>query len=184
MMTGSIHGRFQPFHNGHLGYLRAALERTESVYIGMTRVLTEPGIGGDVAPHRLKSESNPFTYFERCQIIEAVLDREDIDPRRIRIGPFPIEEPERLAEFWPLAAPCFTTLVDDWNVRKVEVLKTLGYNVEIVEVPTSAAIRSGTLIRAAMRERDLSWRDWVPKGALHLLDDFSDRIRENEAFMG
>ena len=175
MMTGSIHGRFQPFHNGHLGYLKAALEHTENVYIGLTRVLTEPGIGGDVAPHRLCSESNPFTYFERCQIIEAVIAHENIDPGRIRIGPFPIEDPERLVEFWPLTAPCFTTLVDGWNVRKVEVLETLGYKVEVVDVPKSELVRSGTSIRAAMRQDDPIWRSWVPEGALSLLDEFIDR---------
>ncbi len=33
---GMIHGRFQPFHNGHLEYLLAALERCETLIIGIT----------------------------------------------------------------------------------------------------------------------------------------------------
>lgn len=81
-----------------------------------------------------------------------MLDHEGIDPKRIRIGPFPIEEPERLAEFWPMSSPCFTTFVD-WNVRKVEVLKTLGYKVEIVDVPPSDAIRSGRQFGRDARKR-------------------------------
>jgi nicotinamide-nucleotide adenylyltransferase len=31
-----IHGRFQPFHNGHLEYLRGAAERSDEVWIGIT----------------------------------------------------------------------------------------------------------------------------------------------------
>ena len=30
-----IHGRFQPFHNGHLEYLAGAAERSDEVFIGI-----------------------------------------------------------------------------------------------------------------------------------------------------
>src|SRR5450432_2818278 len=105
MRRASINGRFQPFHNGHLAYLRAALDRAEHVYVGLTRVLTEPGIGGEVAPHRLQSDANPFSYFERCELIRAALDAAGVDRSRWSIGPFPIEVPERLPEFWPTNHP-------------------------------------------------------------------------------
>ena len=31
-----IHGRFQPFHNGHLEYLAGAAERSDEVFVGIT----------------------------------------------------------------------------------------------------------------------------------------------------
>ena len=31
-----IHGRFQPFHNGHLEYLRGAAARSDEVFVGIT----------------------------------------------------------------------------------------------------------------------------------------------------
>ena len=31
-----IHGRFQPFHNGHLDYLRGALARCDELFVGIT----------------------------------------------------------------------------------------------------------------------------------------------------
>jgi nicotinamide-nucleotide adenylyltransferase len=168
----SIHGRFQPFHNGHLAYLRAALLRADHVYIGLTRVLTEEGIGGDVAPHRLQVESNPFTYFQRRGLIRAALDEADIDPARWTIGPFPIEAPGRLHEFWPLDLPCFTTHKDPWNAKKIEILEELGYPVAVLTVAPSPSIRSGTDIRAAIRAGDPAWRDWVPKGSLSLIEQW------------
>ena len=44
---GMIHGRFQPFHLGHLAYLRAAAKRAERLLVGITnpdraRTLAEP----------------------------------------------------------------------------------------------------------------------------------------------
>ena len=42
-----IHGRFQPFHNGHLEYLRGAAECCDELFVGITnpdpaRVKPEP----------------------------------------------------------------------------------------------------------------------------------------------
>ena len=170
----SIHGRFQPFHNGHLAYLRAALAEAEQIYIGLTRVLTEPGIGGDVAPHRMQKNSNPLTYFQRCTLISAALTATEIDPMRWRVGPFPIESPERLPEFWPQELPCFTTIKDEWNVRKIQELEVLGYTAPVLTVDPSPSIRSGTEIRAAIRAGNPAWPDWVPHGSVPLLQRWSN----------
>lgn len=35
---GMIHGRFQPFHNGHWQYARAALARCDVLIIGITLI--------------------------------------------------------------------------------------------------------------------------------------------------
>ena len=36
MTRGMIHGRFQPFHLGHLEYLKGAAERSDEVFVGIT----------------------------------------------------------------------------------------------------------------------------------------------------
>ena len=172
----SIHGRFQPFHNGHLAYLLAALKKADQVYIGLTRVLTEPGIGEDVAPHRLQRDSNPLTYFQRYTLISAALHDTDIDPGRWRVGPFPIETPERLPEFWPLDLPCLTTIKDPWNARKIQELEALGYAAPVLTVDPLPTIRSGTEIRAAIRAGDPAWKDWVPHGAVALLEQWATTL--------
>jgi len=41
-----IHGRFQPFHNGHLEYMRGAADRSDELWIGILRV---GGPGHDAA---------------------------------------------------------------------------------------------------------------------------------------
>ena len=56
---GMVHGRFQPFHNGHLEYLNGAAVRCEEIFVGITnpdpaRVLPE-----ESDPLRHLPESNP-----------------------------------------------------------------------------------------------------------------------------
>lgn len=171
----SIHGRFQPFHNAHLAYALAALGRSKRIYVGLTRVLTEGGIGGEVAPHRLESGSNPFSYFERAAMVRAALNGAGIADERFDIGPFPIENPERLGEFWPVNLPCLTTIVDQWNEQKVRVLRAAGYSVEIVHQGAwrGEKYASGTTIRQMIRDGDGSWCNYVPTGSVDLVRRFS-----------
>ena len=77
-----IHGRFQPFHNGHLEYLRGAAARSDEVFVGITnpdpaRVLPEPS-----DPARHLPESNPWSYVERMLMVKAAaldLAQDDVD---------------------------------------------------------------------------------------------------------
>lgn len=169
---GSIHGRFQPFHNGHLAYALEALERCDRLYVGLTKVLTEQGIGGEVSAHRLEEKSNPLNYFQRSEVIMAALEGAGVARARIIVGPFPIEVPERLEEFWPACLPCFTTIKDEWNVRKIQELKGLGYAVEVLTLPRGISYESGSAIREKMRIGDTSWKNSVPEAAWALLDGY------------
>jgi cytidyltransferase-like protein len=64
-----IHGRFQPFHNGHFEYLQGAAAQSDEVWVGITnpdptRVKPEPS-----DPVRHLPESNPYTYAERLLMV-------------------------------------------------------------------------------------------------------------------
>ena len=66
-----IHGRFQPFHLGHLEYLRGAAERSDEVLVGITnpdpaRIKPEAS-----DPLRHLPESNPYSYVERLLMVKA-----------------------------------------------------------------------------------------------------------------
>ena len=86
---GMIHGRFQPFHLGHLTYLRAALERCETLIIPATiREEAE-------ASHRHRQEANPYSFFQRQMMIRETLLDEGVDLQQVVFVPFPINFPER-----------------------------------------------------------------------------------------
>lgn len=177
-LNGSIHGRFQPFHNGHLAYALAALKAVDTLYVGLTRVLTEPGIGGEIAPHRLQKESNPLNYFERSRVIRAALISAGVSESRFQIGPFPMEEPGRIPEFWPLSYPCYTTIVDDWNWRKIEELERLGYQVIVLQdvVTENLKVTSGTEIRRLIRSNNSSWTNFVPEGTKRIIEEYRNNF--------
>jgi nicotinamide mononucleotide adenylyltransferase len=173
---GSIHGRFQPFHNAHLEYAKQALDRSERIYIGLTRTLPDIGPIDQSAPHRLKEESNPFTYFQRAAIISAAMASAGFSSERFSVGPFPIEKPELLEQYWPNGLPCFTTIVDGWNSRKRELLTGLGYEVVVLNHGGWAGeqYRSGTEIRRLIRVGDPSWQDYVPSGAADVIRQYCE----------
>ena len=91
LSRGMIHGRFQPFHLGHLEYLQGAAAQSDEVWVGITnpdptRVKPEPS-----DPVRHLPESNPYTYAERLLMVKAAAEEIDVD---VHVIPFPVNEPE------------------------------------------------------------------------------------------
>jgi cytidyltransferase-like protein len=85
-----IHGRFQPFHNGHLEYMRGAADRSDELWIGITnpdpaRILPE-----ESDPVRHLPESNPFTYDERLLMVKAAAGDLGLEPASVHVIPFPV----------------------------------------------------------------------------------------------
>ena len=159
-----IHGRFQPFHNGHLEYLRGAAVRSDEIFVGITnpdpwRVKEEPS-----DPLRHLPESNPFTYVERLLMIEAVAADEGIDAHVI---PFPVNEPELWPAYVPPAVTQYLRLFSDWGGTKLERLRLAGYDVVVLDEGTEKEI-SGADVRAAMRTGD-DWESLVPPGVARVI---------------
>ena len=114
---GMIHGRFQPFHLGHLEYLRGAAERAEQMFVGITnpdpaRVKPEPS-----DPLRHLPESNPWTYTERLLMIEEVAKDEGWR-ERVHVIPFPVNEPELWDAYVPRDVTQYIRLFSDWGGTK------------------------------------------------------------------
>ena len=154
-----IHGRFQPFHNGHLEYLRGAAVRCDELFVGITnpdpwRVKEEPS-----DPLRHLPESNPFTYVERLLMVEAVAADERIDAHVI---PFPVNEPELWPAYVPDGVTQFLRLFSDWGGTKLERLRGAGYEVVVLDEGAEKQL-SGADVRAAMRA-DHNWEQLVPPG--------------------
>jgi len=141
MRRGMIHGRFQPFHNGHLEYMRGAAERSDELWVGITnpdpaRILPEVS-----DPARHLPESNPYTYDERLLMVKAAARDLGLDPERVHVIPFPVNEPD-------LAA---------------------GYEVVILDEGVEKEL-SGADVRAAMRAGS-EWESLVPPGVARVLRD-------------
>ena len=164
MTRGMIHGRFQPFHNGHLEYLRGAAERSDEIFVGITnpdptRIKEEPS-----DPLRHLPESNPFSYVERLLMVTAVAEDEGI---RAHVIPFPVNEPELWAAYVPQGVTQYLRLFSDWGGTKLERMRDAGYEVVILDEGASKEI-SGAEVRAAMRE-GRAWQELVPPGVARVI---------------
>jgi nicotinamide-nucleotide adenylyltransferase len=159
-----IHGRFQPFHNGHLEYLRGAAARSERVFVGITnpdprRIKEEPS-----DPLRHLPESNPFTYTERLLMVEAVAADEGIP---VHVIPFPVNEPELWPAYVPDGVTQYLRLFSEWGGTKLDRLRDAGYEVVILDEGAEKEI-SGIDVREALRsERD--WESLVPPGVARVI---------------
>ena len=94
---GMVHGRFQPFHSGHLHYTLEALNRSEHLIIGITNPDPSEMQSEAADTQRHTPEANPFTFFERQWMIRAALVGVAVELSRVSIVPFPIHAPERWA---------------------------------------------------------------------------------------
>lgn len=162
-----IHGRFQPFHNGHLEYLKGAAARSEDVFVGITNPDPERIKPEASDPLRHLPESNPFSYVERLLMVEAAAADAGIDSRRVHVIPFPVNEPELWPAYVPDGVVQFIRLFSDWGGAKLDRLRFAGYEVVVLDEGAEKEI-SGADVREALRTgRD--WEHLVPPGVAAVL---------------
>lgn len=161
-----MHGRFQPFHIGHLDYLKLALELTkEHLIIGITNPSPEFTMKEESSSHRHKGTSNPFTYFQRVQMIrESILHDTEINNfiNKISFTPLPIHHPEYWHNYFPDNAVHVVCLVEEWSYVKLNRFKENGYKVHAIDVNR---ITSASNVRTLMSKEE-SLDQVVPLGTL------------------
>lgn len=157
---GFIHGRFQLFHNDHLNYALLAKEQCKKLIVGITSPENAALIREEIDPHRSEAASNPFTYFERYEMVKLALLEAGIKREDFEIVPYPIERPEILYNYVPLSATSFFTIYDDWGYEKLHRLGELGYGTHVLFDKREKAMCS-TEIRQKIFNED-EWKDMVP----------------------
>jgi cytidyltransferase-like protein len=172
---GSVHGRFQPLHNGHLKYILGAKQYCDFIWIGITQYNIHSMLESPQDPHRQEEKNNPLTYFERAEIIREALLDDGFRQGEFDIIPFPIETPEILPDFLPVTIPIFTTIYDEWNLHKVDVLRQIGYEVIVLWEETVKEI-DGMEIRELLCGGDERWRQKVPWATIRAIEKY--RVRE------
>jgi nicotinamide-nucleotide adenylyltransferase len=162
-----IHGRFQPFHLGHLEYLRGAAERSDEVWVGITnpdpaRVKPEAS-----DPLRHLPESNPWTYAERMLMVKAAASDLELDLARVHVIPFPVNEPELWPAYVPEGMTQYIRLFSEWGGTKLDRLREAGYEVVVLNEGAEKEI-SGADVRRALHEGS-GWEALVPPGVARVI---------------
>ena len=164
---GMVHGRFQPFHNGHLEYLRLALERCETLIVGITNPDPSQSAEDEASAHRHLDQSNPFTFFERQLMIREVIADEAIPFERVIFVPFPVNLPDRWRYYVPSDVVHYLRVFSPWEQIKADRLAAAGYRVEILQPGVEKQVEA-TAIRRSMSNGE-PWDTLVPPGVARVV---------------
>ena len=166
-----VTGRFQPVHADHLRLFRLALVACSRLVVAVTN--PDPGTRRpeSASAHRHLDEANPFTYFERLELLTAALgSSEGVGPEiaaRVRIVPFDLGRPDHWPHYVPFSAVQYIGVYGPWEREKSRRLAAAGYRV--VEVAGDERTRrTSTAIRQALRARE-AWEPLVPSATVEPL---------------
>ena len=164
---GMIHGRFQPFHLGHLEYLRGAAQRADEVLVGITnpdptRIRPEPS-----DPLRHLPESNPWSYAERLLMVKAAATDLGLDLARLHVIPFPVNEPELWPAYVPDGVTQYLRLFSEWGGTKLDRMREAGYEVVVLDEGVDKEI-SGAEVRESLRAGG-DWESLVSPGVARVI---------------
>ncbi|MBW2079703.1 MAG: nicotinate-nucleotide adenylyltransferase [Deltaproteobacteria bacterium] len=177
--TGVVHGRFQIMHNDHMKYLMAGKSKCRHLVVGITN--PDPTLSGkDVTdPARNSADANPFTYYERYQMVKITLLEQGLGITEFSVVSFPINFPDLYKYYVPLNALFFLTIYDGWGEKKLKMLQSQSLKTEILwRRPIEEKGLSSTYIRELIC-RDEPWEHLVPPAACHFLKAFDllDRLK-------
>ncbi len=149
---GVVRGRFQVFHLKHLEYVLAAKMRCRKLLIGIEE------------PERIfRKEQNPFTYFERFEMIHDSLIDFGIRRDEFEIIPFPSDHPERILNYVPHGAEFYLNVCDEDDEKLLGELEKMGFKTEVL-IQKNADTKGVT--SSEIRELILTGQEWralVPK---------------------
>lgn len=165
--VGCIHGRFQPFHNGHMEYALRAVEKCEHLFVGITnpdpRWIRREG----ESQHRHTDAANPYRYFERHEMIRRSLREAGIAEDRFTIVPFPIDDLAQLEHYVPRAALHYVRVFSAWEEEKARRLRGARWRVAVLDVGEPKRV-SATEVRQLIAGGG-DWRALVPEGTAQVL---------------
>ena len=174
---GMIHGRFQPFHNGHFLYLKKALAASSKVIVGITNPDPQLTLQVTTDNHRHSPEANPFSYFDRMRMIlqSILLDPETYSRKDdIFITPFPVNLPDRWKWYIPMKGVMqFMVIIDSWDEEKKTMFNNYGFPVKLLEhtrLLIDGAPLCATLIRQYIQEKKAIDK-YVPEGTMQILQE-------------
>jgi nicotinamide-nucleotide adenylyltransferase len=154
-----VTGRFQPVHGQHLELFEIALHDADHLVVAVTNPDRGDRHEEATSAHRHRDSANPFTYFERVQLLTAALSAHGLADRTT-IVPFALTRPQHWHEYVPLRARQFVRAYSDWERHKAGLFAEAGYPVELIEGDPAERM-SSSAIRERI-DRGERWEDLVP----------------------
>ena len=160
-----VHGRFQPFHIEHLSYVLRAMAFGRRCIVGITNPDRSELVEDADDSHRHTEEANPFSFFERLEMIHNALKEAGLAMHKVMIVPFELFRPQRWGNYLPPpeeVVQC-VRVFSRWEQKKVKLFESHGFEVFVLDEGHKKNM-TGSRVRQLIRDRG-NWRELVPSGA-------------------
>lgn len=170
---GIAHGRFQPFHLEHLNYVHSIVARCQVCVVAITNPIPNERVFEETSSHRHLPEANPYTYFERAEMIRRSLLGISVCRSQFTIVPLHLSDPPKWEHFLPPKEQSmfFVRVFSDWERKKMQLFRDNGYSVKQVDAGYSKSI-TATDVRRAIRSGD-NWAHLVPNGTRETIESIT-----------
>ena len=160
---GIAHGRFQPFHKEHLDYVITVAGLCTHLTVAITNPFSTDVALDPESPHRHEPEANPFTFFERYQMVRETLLLSGIDSHRLSIVPLNLRRPDNWIDTLPPASESafYIRFFSNWERKKAELFREKGYEVFAIDEGKTKTV-TATEVRRRMRCGG-GWRELTPE---------------------
>ncbi len=138
---GIAHGRFQPLHREHLEYILKIKMECQHLIVGITNPIFAHVEFIEESDHRHLPQSNPYSYFQRTQMVKLALNESGVSNLEYTVVPFDLFSPKIWGDFIPLSdSVLFLRIFSDWEQRKFQLFEDNGLKVEVLDRPPSKGI--------------------------------------------
>ncbi len=169
-----FHGRFQPFHNGHLKVCLEILKNHEQIIIAIANPTrkypselideTPEDIASEINEHR-RPKNNPWSYWQRYKMIKGSLIKAGVNPEKINIIPR-FAPYDKLPFNWDNILPkkedvvIYLSMKDKHHDIQKELYTKEGW--EVKELPNMNFDISATEVRERIKNKE-NWEELVPE---------------------
>lgn len=168
---GMVHGRFQPFHHGHLEYALGAARRCRHLVVGITNPDPTHVQAEALNPARSDPAANPFPYHLRYRMVRGALEEAGVPAKDLSVIPFPIHQPELWPEYVPEGAVHFVRVFSEWEAAKLDRLREAGYAVAVLDAGAAKQVSASEVRR--LMDDGAPWQRLVPPAVAGLVSGFA-----------
>lgn len=176
-----FHGRFQPFHIGHLSVLNYLLTNTENdIIIGIINPNPLQILPGDNKRFvRFSPERNPLSFWERYHCINLIKRANNWEDRIIGIVPLPRPSINlKQANCYIPGKPRSFVIcnrgndeIERWKKEQYEKNDEKVFLVPVYELPPFCRLVSGEFIRCLIALNNSKWKDLIPSPARTYMEE-------------
>ena len=167
---GVVHGRFQPFHHEHLEYILSGFKKCRRLIIGITNPEPSEYVFSSASDHRHLEESNPYTYFQRMEMIRLSLVDFGVNMDSISFIPFHLYDQSKWAHYLPRPKNIvqYVRVFSKWEEDKIKKFESYGFTVRKIDKGTQKGV-TATQVRSLLKDNG-NWEELVPEGTARIIN--------------